>query len=174
MRQILSFTCIPTLSRHLYSVPKYKYLSCFQKDDDNKIINLIVKQDEKTFFDITNNYKLFCLHTGTHLRNTFITSNFILEGRYKNNYIHISENTYFDTFDQDDTILLKYELRLKLNNQTSNILRLEYLNSNVNFTDDLWYIIPENYYKIIKDIDETIQNNKKMAYVDKQMILPIA
>ena len=172
MRNILTFTCIPTLSRHLYQIPQYIYKNYYKKDDGNKVINIVVKENAGTSFEVINNYKVFHTHANNCASNTFITSNFILKGKYNNKNIHISENTYYDSFDQTDTIMLKYDLCLKLDNYiVSNISCLENFNSNLKFTDNIWYTVSQNNYEVLKNIDKIIYNNKQNAYSSEQIIL---
>ena len=166
----MNFTCVPTLSRHLYYVPKYKYINSYREEDINKVISLGITNIDISF-KVISDFKLFYTQTDERTGNRFITSNFILTGKYKNKEIYIKENTYFDSFNKNDTIMLKYDLCLKLdNNIASNISCLEYFNSGVNFTDNLWNLMSENNYGIVKNIDKLIYNNIEYAYSGEQLI----
>lgn len=159
MKYILSFNCIPTLSRYLYYMPRYKYLYYHKKETKNKAIILSIK-DIDTKFNVLNEFKYDYIKIDNSKKNKFITSNFVLNGIYKNKTIHIYEHTYFEDCNMNEKIFVKYKLCLKLNNLVlSNILYEEYFNSDVKFTNDLWNNMSEDNYKIIKNIDDLINKN---------------
>jgi hypothetical protein len=171
MKYILTFCCVPTLSRHLYYLKQNQFIN-YNENNKNKTINFsITNTNTNTTLNILNKFNHNSIRT-----DNYIKSNLILNGIYNNKNIDICENTDFQTSDKNNTIFIKYNLSLRLDNSiVSKILYEEYFNFNSICTNNLWTNMSNNNYKIIKSIDNLIYENKNnlrivfQSYVDNKI-----
>ncbi len=165
---ILNYKCIPTLSRYLFEIPKYNYVDDFNNrdnnGDNNKTIQLQIK-NSKYYLGINNKFGYNYHETNRFEREKIISSKLELQGydKTEKQKLAIKELTFVNFYDRSNKIFLYYELELNLIEKQINKMSFHQKldKNNASIINNLWHIMPEKDFKILNEINELINQNKK-------------
>lgn len=159
---IVSYISIPTLSKNFWLFSR----SLINKNlhSNEELLKLHIT-DGPTDILINNAISHKYFQTDKFEGDTFITSNFDLNGKINNKDIIIREKVDYKSYELTGNIYLKYELGCKINGKHANKMLLNneykiYRDEDTDIVDNFWYILPTSSANTLEEINQLIYKNK--------------